>query len=303
MNKLIVIAPVLSGIFWGGTGIFVRHLADMGMNSITIMFSRVIVAALILFLGIFIYDKSLLKIKLHDLWVFAAAGLIGTLGLNLCYNESISRLTLSLSAVLLSLSPIFVVLLAAILFKEKLTPKKLGCMLLAILGCALVSGIFETSAAIQWSVMGIIIGVMSAFFYALYSIFSKLAMERGYHALTITLYCLLLISIVLLPIADWHSIGAVLCAAPLSHGAFMLLHSLTASVLPYVLYTISLNYLEAGKASILASAEPVAAMVFGIFFYSEIPTLLSLTGLALTILALTLLSLPDRKRQPNRRQE
>ena len=124
MNKLIVAAPVLSGIFWGSTGIFVRHLSDMGLNSITIMFSRVLAAAVMLFLGIFIYDKSLLKIRLRDLWIFAAAGLIGTLGLNLCYNESISRLTLSLSAVLLSLAPIFVVLLAAVLFKEKITFKK-----------------------------------------------------------------------------------------------------------------------------------------------------------------------------------
>lgn len=297
MNKLIVAAPVLSGIFWGATGIFVRHLADEGLSSVTIMFTRVLVAAVILFLGIFIYDRSLLKIRLRDLWIFAAAGLIGTLGLNLCYNESISRLTLSLSAVLLSLAPVFVVLLAAIFFGERITFKKVGCMLLAILGCALVSGIFETSAGMKWSVSGIIIGVLSAFFYALYSIFSKFAMERGYHALTITFYCLLLISIVLFPVADWKGIGSVLASAPLSWGTFMLLHSLTASVLPYILYTISLNYLEAGKASILASAEPVAAMVFGIFFYSEIPTVLSLIGLALTILALTLLSLPDHKKE------
>ena len=47
MNKLIVAAPVLSGIFWGATGIFVRHLADEGLSSVTIMFTRVLVAAVI----------------------------------------------------------------------------------------------------------------------------------------------------------------------------------------------------------------------------------------------------------------
>ena len=56
--------------------------------------------------GILLYDRSLLKIRIRDLWIFIAAGLIGTLGLNFCYNESISRLTLSLSAVLLSLAPV-----------------------------------------------------------------------------------------------------------------------------------------------------------------------------------------------------
>ena len=76
---------------------------------------------------------------------------------------------------------------------------------------------------------------------------------------------------------------------------FLLLHSLCAYVMPYILYTVSLSHIEAGKASILASGEPVAAMVFGLFFYDEIPTALSVLGLVLTIAALTLLSLPDRR--------
>ena len=294
MKKLIIAAPILSGILWGSTGLFVRSLAGMGMNSLTIMFSRVFLAMFMLLIGILLYDRSLLKIKIRDLWIFIAAGLIGTLGLNFCYNESISRLTLSLSAVLLSLAPVFVLLMAAVFFKEKITVKKFGCMILAIFGCALVSGIFEETSAMQWSALGLFIGVLSGFFYALYSIFSRIAIERGYHALTITFYCIFLIAAVLVPFADWNSIGHVLALNPAKNGILMFLHSLFASVLPYVLYTLSLNYMETGKASILASAEPVAAMLFGLFFFSEIPTPLSLAGLALTITALALLSLPDK---------
>ena len=132
MKKLIIAAPILSGILWGSTGLFVRSLAGMGMNSLTIMFSRVFLAMFMLLIGILLYDRSLLKIKIRDLWIFIAAGLIGTLGLNFCYNESISRLTLSLSAVLLSLAPVFVLLMAAVFFKEKITVKKFRCMILAI---------------------------------------------------------------------------------------------------------------------------------------------------------------------------
>ena len=295
MKKLIFAAPILSGILWGSTGLFVRTLSSMGMNSLTIMFSRVLLAAVMMLIVLLIYDRSLLKIRLRDLWIFAAASLIGTLGLNLCYNESISRLTLSLAAVLLSLAPVFVLLLAAVFFHEKITRKKFGCMLLAVLGCTLVSGIFEEAPGMQWSVSGILIGVLSGFFYALYSIFSRLAMNRGYHALTITFYCLLLISVVLIPFADWDAVGAVLAHNPARYGVFMFLHSLCASVLPYGLYNLALNHMETGKASILASAEPVAAMLFGLFFFSEIPTALSLTGLVLTVIALALLSMPDKK--------
>ena len=106
----------------------------------------------------------------------------------------------------------------------------------------------------QWSALGLFIGVLSGFFYALYSIFSRIAMERDYHALTITFYCIFLIAAVLVPFADWNSIGHVLALNPAKNGILMFLHSLFASVLPYVLYTLSLNYMETGKASILASA-------------------------------------------------
>lgn len=52
--------------------------------------------------------------------------------------------------------------------------------------------------------------------------------------------------------------------------------------------------MDAGKAYILASGEPIAAMFFGIFFYHEIPTVLSVIGVLLTLTALTLLSLPEK---------
>ena len=75
MKKLIIAAPILSGILWGSTGLFVRSLAGMGMNSLTIMFSRVFLAMFMLLIGILLYDRSLLKIKIRDLWIFIAAGL------------------------------------------------------------------------------------------------------------------------------------------------------------------------------------------------------------------------------------
>lgn len=67
----------------------------------------------------------MIKIKLKDLWIFVSSGILGILGLNICYNEAVKQLSLSLSAVLLSLSPIFVLIFANIFFKEKITVKKL----------------------------------------------------------------------------------------------------------------------------------------------------------------------------------
>lgn len=295
MKQLLYLMPIISGAMWGSAGIFVRKLTELGMNSYTVVSVRVVLAVLILAVGLGIYDKDLLKIKLKDLWIFVAGGVVGMFGLNICYNFAISELSLSLAAVLLSLSPVFVLFMAAILFKEKITSKKVICMTIAIAGCVLASGVLESASTMRWSVKGIIVGTIGAFFYGLYGIISKTAMERGYHAFTTTFYCLFMVMLVVIPLTNWKLVTDVVVANPVKMSVFLVIHSLCTSVLPYILYTFSIRYIDAGMASILASGEPVAAMIFGVIFFSEIPTVLSVVGIVLVIVALALLSMPDKK--------
>lgn len=295
MKQLLYLMPIISGAMWGSAGIFVRKLTELGMNSYTVVSVRVVLAVLILAVWLGIYDRNLLKIKLKDLWIFVAGGVVGMFGLNICYNFAISELSLSLAAVLLSLSPVFVLFMAAILFKEKITSKKVICMTIAIAGCVLASGVLESASTMRWSVKGIIVGTIGAFFYGLYGIISKTAMERGYHAFTTTFYCLFMVMLVVIPLTNWKLVNDVVVANPVKMSVFLVIHSLCTSVLPYILYTFSIRYIDAGMASILASGEPVAAMIFGVIFFSEIPTVLSVVGIVLVIVALALLSMPDKK--------
>lgn len=296
MKYVGMLVPILSGTFFGAAGAFVRTLSAAGLDNYTILSTRAILAALLLFLVLLACDRSLFRIHKKDVWVLVCAGAVGMFGLNLCYNEAIGRLTLSLAAVLLSLSPVFVLFLAAPLFGEKLTWRKIGCVALCIVGCVLVSGVLESASGMTWSGLGILIGVLSAFFYALYNIFSKIATRRGYPALTITFYSILVLALVSLPLTDWAAAAAYVQAAPAGHMAFLLVNAACTSVLPYIFYTLSFRYVDAGKTSILAGgSETVAAMLFGLLLFSETPTLLSLAGIALTILALSLLCMPDKK--------
>lgn len=297
MNKqLYWIFPLISGAMFGSVGIFVRKLDSFGMDNYTILSSRVLVATVLLFIGILIFDKSLLKIRLRDLWIFIAAGILGMLGLNFFYNEAINHLTLSFAAVLLSLSPLFVLVIATFLFKEKISLLKIGSMFLAIFGCFLASGILNNTSQISWSTIGIIVGLLSAFFYALYSTFSKIAMNRQYNVFTITFYSLLMNSIILLPFTSWSKLEAFIVIDPLENSIFMVLHSICTSILPYVLYTIALKYIDTSKASILAAGgEPIAAMIFGFIFFSEVPTIISFGGIIVTIIALAIFCKPNSK--------
>lgn len=300
MKKLIWIFPVFSGIFWGSVGVFVRYLKAVSMDSFTIVESRVMVAVVILAIWMVIYNRKLFQIRIKDLWIFCAAGLFGMFGINLAYNEAINRISLSLAAVLLSLSPVYVLLMAAIFFQERITKKKIICVILAVSGCVLVSGVFEQTNGISIDGLGILLGAIAGFCYALYSIFSKIAMGKEYHGFTITFYCLFVIAVVLIPFTDWNKITAFVCERPLQHVGFFLAHALVTSALPYILYTVSIQHMEAGKASILAAGEPVAAMIMGVVFFDENPTMFALLGLVVTLVALTVLSLPERGKENER---
>ena len=303
MKKMVFLMPLIAGFMFGTGGVFVRTLMGYGMSNATVLFCRVFIAAIILFLFLLFYNKRLLKIKIKDLPIFIGTGILGMMSLNLCFNAAVKTLSLSLTTVLLSTAPVFVVILAGIFFKEKITSKKIICMLIVIVGCVFASGLVDSPEGAVGSLTGIIIGVGSAFFYSLYSIFSRVATNREYHTYTVIFYSVLLISIVLAPFIDWPLLAGYVVEAPAKNVVFLILHSLCASVIPYVCITMSLLYMEAGKVSILASGgEPATAVLWGIVFYQEIPTVLILVGIVITIVGLAVLCLNDTKKKKEKKK-
>lgn len=288
---MLLLLPILSGIMWGAAGVFVRTLSDYGMDSATIVFSRVSLATLMMLALILVADRRWLRFERQDLWLFIACA-VAMLALNAFYTVSVDAVTLSLAAVLLSLSPVFMLAMAAVLFNERVTARKVVCMFASIVGCVLVSGLVEGGSSL--SVSGVTAGLAAAFFYALYGILSKRSAAKGYSTYTTLFYCLLISTLILIPFSD---IGAVTGFA--SEGAwefgYMVLHAAVASFLPYILYTTSMARMEGGTASILAAAgEPTAAAVFGAMIYTEIPSPLMLLGMVLAIGSMALMCMPSR---------
>ena len=294
MKKVATILPVLAGAIWGVIGVFVRTLTAAGFDNLTLVFSRSVFATVLLFIYLFITNREALKIHLKDIWVFIGSGILGMFGLNVTYNIAIKSLTMSLAAVLLSLSPIFVLFISAILFKEKITSKKVACMLMAIFGCFLASGVAEAGIG-SVSLAGAFFGLTAAFFYGLYSVFSKLATDRGYGTFTIVFYSVLFVTIVTLPLANYTTIADYVIAAPFTHMIIMIAHALMASIIPYILYSCALIYVDAGKVSILAAgSEPTSATIFGFIFFAEALSIFKVAGLVLTIVALAFLCMKGK---------
>ena len=287
-KKLIIFLPLLSGIFWGGGGVFVRILNSCGLDNVSIFASRVVLATILLFMGLLVFDRNALKIKLNDIWLFIGSGIFGMLLLNVCYNEAAFTLTLSLASVLLSIAPVFALFLSAIFFGENITKRKILCLILVIVGCLLVCGVFESS--IDLSLHGVIFGVLSAIFWALYGVFSRISTDKGYSTYTVIFYSFLFASLMTIPFSDWSMFYSFLMADPITNIPLAFAHSLFISIAPYVLFTVALKYVENGKATILCGgAEPTSATIFGLLIFLEVPTLLSIAGIIITIAALSLL--------------
>ena len=76
--------PILAGAMWGSAGVFVRKLYAFGMDSYTILASKMCVGAVILFLILLCWKPKLLRVRWQDLWIFLGSGILGMLGLNYC---------------------------------------------------------------------------------------------------------------------------------------------------------------------------------------------------------------------------
>lgn len=290
MNKKIyLILPILAGLMFGSSGIFVRTLTQNGIDSTTLLFLRFSIAIIPILIAILLTDKKLLKISLDDLPLILICAMC-IVGLNLCYNESMNSVPLSLAAVLLSLAPIYVLIFAYVFFQEKITSQKIICMILAIFGCILMTGVVESNLS-DIPLFGILSGIGAGLFWAVYLMASKKSIERGNHTFTILLYSIIIISIALIPFTDYSQITDFVNINPALTILFLIIHSTCSFALPYIFSTLSLNYIDSGVSSILLSgAEPFAALIFGLILYSEIPTILMFFGFLLTIFAMTMLS-------------
>ena len=294
MKRIYLILPILAGIMFGSSGIFVRTLTQNGIDSTTLLFLRFSIAILPILIAILATDRQLFKIDLKDIPLFLACS-VCIIGLNLCYNESMNTVPLSLAAVLLSIAPIYVLAIAYFLFEEKITSKKIICMGLAIFGCILMTGVLESGIE-DISLFGILSGIGAGLFWAAYLMASKKSIERKNHTFTILFYSIIFISIALIPFSDFKEVSSFISVNPLLTILFLILHSTFSFALPYIFSTLSLNYMDSGTSSIfLSGSEPFAALIFGFLIYSEIPTALMFAGFILTIAAMMMLSRNNEK--------
>ena len=286
MKRLAMGAVVAAAALWGLMGVFVRHFSAVGLGSLETTQVRILCGLVLLglYLGLFHRDK--LRVRPRDLWCFVGTGIVSLLFFSWCYFQSMTLTSLAVAGVLLYTAPVFVMLLSALLFRERMTASKALALGMAVAGCALVSGIGSARAL---SPTGLLLGLGSGFFYALYSIFGRYAIRRGYGSWTITFYTFLFCAAGCALLCDWGQVGQVVSA---EGGRFFLWAAamgLVTAFAAYLLYTWGLERIESSRAAILASVEPVVASLVGIFWFHEAVSLPLILGIVLVLGAIVVL--------------
>lgn len=299
IERFAVLWPILAGVCWGIVGVFVRGLDSSGLDNVTIVFTRTSIGFLLTMLYILLTNPSDIRAKARDLpWLLLVA-VFGAVGFMLVFNVTVTELSLSLTSVMLSTAPVFVLIISAIIFKEKITLKKIICMILAFVGCAMLSGILDPGATIHFSRLGITMGVLTAIMNACYILISKKVMTKGYGPFAVCFYSFLFASIMLAPFVDWHALATYLATGTATfpvHGTagaiiYLLMQSICTSLLPSVAYMYGMLYVDAGKVAILeGGAEPSAALLAGLIIYSELPTIIGFAGMIISVVAIMVLA-------------
>lgn len=289
-HTLGAVYALASGALWGSMGVFVRHFNALGLASLDIAWLRIFFGLLVVGLYLLFGHRELLRVRLRDLPLFLGTGLGSLFLLNLTYYSAMRYVSLSTACVLLYTSPIFVMLFSAVLFRESITIRKLLALALAILGCALVSGIGGEAGT---SLIGLLLGLGAALSYSMYSVIGRYILRRGYGSWTMIFYTFLFCFLANCLTCDWTLVGRMLVQPKELLWSAAL--GLVTAFFPYVFYSKALERMEGSRASILASVEPVVATLFGVFLFHEPLGSSGILGILSVLAAVVILSIAPQK--------
>ena len=274
-----------AGILWGCIGLFANRLSAGGLDALQITMLRAVIGAAVFLVSGLVRGPKKLRIRLRDVWMFIGMGVISVVLFNLCYFDTMQHSEASIAVVLLYTSPVFVMLLSAVIFREKITGRRIFALLLTLCGCVLVAGLIGSGARLTPRVL--LTGLGSGLFYALYTIFGRAALGR-YDTVTATVWTFLFAAAGAVPVGRPAETVHTLADSPMLI-VWAVGISICCTVLPYFFYTWGLRHMDAGKAAILVAVEPLVGAVLGMTVLHESHGLMKIIGIVLILAAVVLL--------------
>jgi drug/metabolite transporter (DMT)-like permease len=286
-------------ILWSTTAIFIRTLTDTyQLPALVLAFWRDLFVSAALVIVFAAVNPARLQVGRQHLKFLAFYGLVVAV-FNSLWTFSVALNGAAVATVLAYSSAAFTALLGWRLLAERLGSAKIGAVTLSMVGCVLVSGAHDPSI---WRVntAGIITGLLSGVAFAAYSLMGRAASQRGLNPWTVLLYAFGFATVFLLGI----NIGAAQAPVGLPVDLFwlddalvgwaiLILLAIGPTIGGYGLYTVSLAYLPASVANLIATLEPALTAGLAYLLLGERFTLPQLLGSLLIISGVILLRLSE----------
>ena len=276
---------VLAMSIWGTIGIFRRYIP---MPSGMIAFTRGLIGTIFLLLVILIGRKKIsFKAIKENLILLILSGTLMAVNWILLF-EAYKYTTVATATVCYYMEPVFVMMVSPIFLKEKLSVKKVICILVSLGGMAFVSGIFKTSGFNAGDFKGVLLGLGAAALYASVVIlnkkikdigpYDKTIMQLGTSIFVILPYMLLAedMNIVFEPVGV----------------AMMLLVGILHTGVAYTLYFGSMDNVKAQTIALFSYIDPVVAIILSALILHEQIGVMEIIGAAMVLGATLISELP-----------
>jgi drug/metabolite transporter (DMT)-like permease len=264
---MISLRLIFVAIVWGVNFAFVKFaLHDFAPLSFTIV--RFSLAALFL-VSLMLMGREPLTMDRRDVPSVIGLGLIGITFYNLLFMYGLKYTTASNSALFISSSPLFAVLVLALLNKARISTTAIAGLICSSIGVFLIiaskpGGIFTSSSAVT----GDLLTLGAALFWALYTVRAKPLLEK-YSALKVTAYSMASGTIMLLPLGvfelrdqPWETISFKAWSA-------LLFSAIVSGGVAFTLWYDGVKKLGVTRTSVYHYLVPFVAVLFAALFLGE----------------------------------
>ena len=284
------VSLILAMVIFGTIGIFRKYIP---LPSGIVACARGIlgVAFLLVFIKIKKIKMDRESIKKH-LWILLVSG--GFIGLNwVLLFESYRYTSVAVATLCYYMAPIFVMIVSPFLLKEKLTVKKVVCVIVALIGMVFVSGVLDGGISDVSEMKGILFGLGAAALYATVIMMNQKLREVPTYDKTIMQ--LGAAAVVLIPYILFVEDLSAVVLTPLI--VFMLIIvGVVHTGIAYALYFGSMNGLKAQTVALFSYIDPIVAIILSAMFLKEPMTIYSAIGAVLVLGATMISELPEKRK-------
>jgi drug/metabolite transporter (DMT)-like permease len=282
----------VAAVMWSTSGTFTELALDEQAAVMQITVFTYVFSALILAPAIMVFDRKSIKIDRGDFVPFFIFSLITGTFFAVAWYACVDLTGVATAVILLYAYPSIVTIASVFFLKEKMTPQKAIALPLTFIGAVLVAGAQEFEEGLTFNVLGVALGIYTAIAGAVYYIWGKKFLDK-YSANTVILY----MTVLSIPVLVVIGLPFDLASSQISTlgWVWIFLSGLIPGTIGFVVSMMALNHLEASKASIVASIEPVAAVAIAYLVLSQTINVLQGVGVALVFFGVILLRLSSKE--------